>query len=448
MDRYGMAPAGCRIGVAVSGGADSVCLLEVLRELAPGQLTVLHLDHQLRGEESRADAGFVAALAERFGLPIASRCAELGSGNLEEEARLARLEFFREIMLTGLVDRVATGHTRSDQAETVLFRLLRGAADSGLAGIRPVTTDGLIRPLLEVERREVEAFLRERGIAWREDSTNADPRFARNRIRHELLPQIEREWNPAIVETLARTAEWAGAETEYWREELDRLENELLVREGDAVLLNAVAIRELPPAVARRLIRRAIERTKGDLRSVDFRHTEEILRLAEAGKGSGRIQAPGIEIWRSLDWLRFVNYADGAPVSNYRVPAAVPGFTPIPGGEQAISLELIEKSTNSGASEYVYNGEMGCVDWDRVAGSLELRNWMPGDRYQPAQSVSARKIKTLFQLARIPKWERRRWPVLVDGGAIVWTRQFGAAAEYAAGPETRTILRVRETSAE
>jgi tRNA(Ile)-lysidine synthase len=443
-----MIPQGCRIGVAVSGGADSVCLLEVLREFAPGRLTVLHLDHQLRGDESTADAGFVAALAERFGFPIVSRRAELGGGNLEEAARRARLEFFREAVRTGVVDRVATGHTRSDQAETVLFRLLRGAADAGLAGIRPVTTDGLIRPLIEVERQDVEAFLRERGIAWREDSTNASLRFARNRIRHELLPMLEREWNPAIVETLARTAEWAGAESEYWQGEMDRLEGEVLVRKGDAVLLHAGAIRELPPAVARRLIRRAIERTKGDLRGVDFDHSEQALRLAGAGKGSGRVRVPGIEICRSLDWLRFVISAGAERAIEYRVRAAVPGIIPIPGGQQAISLELIEKSNGSGGAESVYNVGMGGVDWDRVAGSLELRNWMPGDRYQPAQSVSARKIKTLFQLARIPRWERRQWPVLVDGGSIVWTRQFGAAAEYAAGPETRRILRVRETTAE
>jgi tRNA(Ile)-lysidine synthase len=443
-----MVPEGCRIGVAVSGGADSVCLLEVLRELAPAPLTVLHLDHQLRGVESKADAEFVAALAQRLGLPIVNRRAELGGGNLEQAGREARLAFFRETIRAGVVDRVATGHTRSDQAETVLFRLLRGAADAGLAGIRPVTTDGLIRPLIEVERTDVEAFLRERGIAWREDSTNASPRFARNRIRHELLPLLQREWNPAIVETLARTAEWAGEESEYWSGEMDRLEGELLVRQGDAVLVNAAAIRELPLAVARRLIRRAIERTKGDLRGVDFGHTDETLRLAGAGKGSGRVRVPGVEVSRSLDWLRFVNFADEDCVPDYRVPAAVPGIIPIPGGERAISLELIEKSKTSGGSQSVYNVEMGCVDWDRVAGSLELRNWMPGDRYQPAQSACAKKIKTLFQLARIPKWERRQWPVLVDSGAIVWTRQFGAAAGYVAGPETRTILRVRETSAE
>src|SRR5436305_6953667 len=222
VERYGMFSAGQRVGVAVSGGADSVCLLYILRELAAQWnlcLTVLHLDHQLRGDESTADARFVRELADRLGLPIVSRCATLPlSGNLEQAGRRARLAFFSEIIQSGACDRVALGHTRSDQAETVLFRLLRGSGTAGLAGIRPVTSGGIVRPLLDVNRAEVETYLRDRGIGWREDSTNASRRFARNRIRHELLPQLCRDWNPEIAESLARTADWALAEESYWHD--------------------------------------------------------------------------------------------------------------------------------------------------------------------------------------------------------------------------------------
>ena len=221
IQRHAMFHAGQAAGVAVSGGADSVCLLHVLLELGPRwdlRLRVLHLNHNLRGEESRADAGFVMALANRLGLPATVGEADFSAapGNLEEAAREARLNFFRERMAAGEVDSVALGHTRSDQAETVLFRFLRGAGSAGLAGIRPVTADGIVRPLLAVDRAEVEGFLRERGIAWREDSSNADPRFARNRIRRQLLPQLIRDWNPALAETLAQTADWARAEEAWW----------------------------------------------------------------------------------------------------------------------------------------------------------------------------------------------------------------------------------------
>src|SRR5579885_1855165 len=195
--RHRMFDGGQRVGVAVSGGADSVFLLHALHELAPRwnlRLSVVHIDHCLRGEESRGDAAFVRDLAGELALPfhpgecdVARLCRETGD-NLEQVARAARRRFFLGFLEDGRLDRVALGHTRSDQAETVLFRFLRGAGTAGLAGIRPVTPEGLVRPLLDVERSEVEGWLRERGIPWREDSSNADLAFARNRIRRQLLP--------------------------------------------------------------------------------------------------------------------------------------------------------------------------------------------------------------------------------------------------------------------
>src|SRR4051794_32289150 len=155
-----MFETGARVAVAVSGGADSVCLLHALREMGEVHLSVLHADHGLRGTESRADAEFVRVLADRMGLPFTVCELRLKPGNLEQAARRARLEFFNEHLASGLADRVALGHTRSDQAETVLFRFLRGSGTAGLAGIRPVTAEGLVRPLIELERPEIENYLR------------------------------------------------------------------------------------------------------------------------------------------------------------------------------------------------------------------------------------------------------------------------------------------------
>ncbi len=207
----GLACAGDRIGVAVSGGADSVALLFALKEMGCYSLTVLHANHGLRGTESDGDQEFVCSLAWQLDLPVQTKRLTLGAGNLEQEARNARYGWFQELMETGAVDRVAVGHTRSDQAETVLFRFLRGAGTSGLAAILPVTKEGIFRPLLSLSRSEILTFLREKGISWREDSSNQDGRFARNRIRHQLLPQLKQEWNPAIEKSLSQTAEWAQA---------------------------------------------------------------------------------------------------------------------------------------------------------------------------------------------------------------------------------------------
>ena len=448
--RYIMLRQGARVGVAVSGGADSVCLLHALAELAPrwgASLSVLHLNHRLRGEESDRDEQFVRELAARLGLPATVRnweCPPAGgseSANLEEAAREARLAFFSDTIASGALDLVATGHTKSDQAETVLFRFLRGAGTAGLAGIRPVTSTGLVRPLLAVDRAEVEAFLTERGIAWRDDATNASPRFARNRIRHTLLPQLAREWNPAIADALADTADWALAEESYWEAEIARLETLIAPDAERALLIRCQDLQEQPVAAARRLVRRAIERVKGDLRGVDFQHVSAILNLAAITEGHGRLQAPGIDVIRSLDWLRF------APAGSllrqhrtYRFPAPVPGSIELPGSRGSIHLELIEKSTSD---DRVYNSSTDWLDWRKLSGPLELRNWRPGDQYQPEGKSGEVKIKTLFLEERIPLWERGRWPVLLDGELIVWARRFGPAVRFAAGDGARTVLTIR-----
>jgi tRNA(Ile)-lysidine synthase len=320
----------------------------------------------------------------------------------------------------------------------VLFRFLRGSGTAGLAGIRPATRDGIIRPLIETDREEVRRYLKERNLCWREDSSNTSLDFARNRIRHELLPQLAREWNPAIVETLAQTAEWAQAEEAYWADHLPRL----AARADRSVLLPTTLVATLPAAASRRLVRRAIELAKGDLRAVNFLHVESILALARGAEG-GRVQIPGLDVCRSFTQIRLA--APMEPCS-YRVPVSAPGRIPIPGTDFVLSLELIDKLETFDAEDSVYNSEMDNLDWCRMSGNLELRNWLPGDRYQPAGASGEQKIADLFQNARIPLWDRGRWPVLTDGSGIVWTRRFGPAVGRAAGPGSRVVLAVREVT--
>ncbi|HKW97406.1 MAG TPA: tRNA lysidine(34) synthetase TilS [Bryobacteraceae bacterium] len=455
--RYSMFQTGQRVGVAVSGGADSVCLLHVLTELAPRwnlRLSVLHLDHQLRGEESREDARFVQELAERLGLPFnlgevdVGRVARETGDNLEQAARNERRRFFLDYLRSGAADRIAIGHTRSDQAETVLFRFLRGSGTAGLAGIRPATAEGFVRPLLEIDRASIEQFLRERNIAWREDSSNARLDFARNRIRRELLPALARDWNPAIAETLAHTAEWAREEEAYWEVEIDRLAAAHLTVRPPAVFLRADSVTGLPIAAARRLARRAVERVRGDLLGIDFGHITAILALAAQPEGHGRLQVPGVDVFRSFEWLRLAPPGmDNLENRNYRFPAPVPGSVPVPGTSSAVLLQLVENKSSTGTQDSGYNSRMEGLDWDRVPGALELRNWRPGDQYRPVGHAEEEKIKFLFQEARIPLWERRSWPVVTSGDAIIWARRFGPAANLAATPHSRMILKIEETSA-
>lgn len=428
-----------RVGIAVSGGADSVFLLHALHALGLAGV-VLHVNHQLRGAESDADQAFVSDTANRLGLPIRVLAAPVAAGNVEQEARRARYEFFAAQIAAGYCDAVATGHTLDDQAETVLYRFIRGAGTAGLSGIHPVTAAGIVRPLLGLRRDEIRAWLTERGIAWREDSSNANPDFVRNRIRAHYLPELAAGLNPSLPEVLASTASWARGEEEYWSAELDRLAPGYLLRGPETVLIDAKAFIELPTAVQRRLLRRGIESVRGSLRSIDFQHVEAIRAMMNTREGSGRVQLPGLDVYRSFDWLRLAPIGfDSRIERDFEMPLTVSGRTESPERRISIECELIR-------NHRVYNeGEQG-LDWDRCAGALLLRNWRPGDRFRAKGRSAAEKIKTLFQEFRVPLWQRRTWPVIAGNGSILWTRRFGVANDFAAGPESRNILVIREVT--
>ncbi|HEY3824839.1 MAG TPA: tRNA lysidine(34) synthetase TilS [Bryobacteraceae bacterium] len=436
-----------RISVALSGGADSVFLLHVLRELGVAT-AVLHVNHGLRGAESDRDEDFARALALQHGLPVHVLKGQTLTGNIEQEARRVRYDFFAEQIAAGVSDAVATGHTLDDQAETVLYRFLRGAGTAGLSGIRPATISKVIRPLIDLRRDEIRSWLRNHNIPWQEDCTNQNPDFARNRIRLRHMPELAASLNPALPEVLAGTANWAQAEEDYWAAELVRLASSYLIETPETTLIATKLFRELPVAVQRRLLRRAIERIRGSLRAIDFRHIEAIRAMMATREGSGRLQLPGLDIYRSFDWLRLAPIGiDSRLERDFESPLIIPGRTEVPERQLTIDMELIDNPS-------VYNSDVQALDWERCAGSLlpeglRLRNWRPGDQYQPQGRSATEKIKTLFQEYRIPLWERRTWPVVVQGigvasNTIVWSRRFGIAHEFAAGPESRKILTIRE----
>lgn len=448
MQRYGMLDRGRRVGVAVSGGADSVFLLHVLAE-AGLAVAVLHVNHKLRGAESERDEQFVRDLAARFALPFFGAELPPAQGNVEQEARRARYSFFEAQIRVGVCDSVATGHTREDQAETVLSRFLRGAGTAGLSGIRPVTGAGMIRPLLDLSRHDIRGWLRENGLTWQEDCSNLDTAYQRNRIRLDIMPQLA-TLNPALPNVMASFAAWAQGEEEYWDEQAARFETEHMVRNGDAVLVRTGELRRLPVAAERRMIRHMIGKVRGNLRSIDFRHVEAIRHLAASTEGSGRMQLPDLDIYRSFDWLRFAPVGiDSRRDRDFEVPLQVPGITVLPERCIEIRTECVAAA--------VYNNEVNALDWDKCAGSLVLRNWRPGDRYRPEGRTSAEKIKTFFQESRVPLWERRNWPVIVRvlngavangiGGDILWSRQFGASVDFAPQPGSRRILLLRQAYA-
>jgi len=463
-----MFAAGDRVAVAVSGGPDSVCLLLVLRELAPRwnlHLSVAHLNHHLRGAESDEDARFVQQLAGSLGLPCHLSAVDTlqppagRPDNLEQAARRARRAFFASLRSRGLADKVALGHTLSDQAETVLFRLLRGAGPPGLAAILPVTAEGLVRPLLTVTRDQVLDFLRQRGQAFREDSTNPDPRFARNRIRRDLLPALTRDWNPSLPCILAHLADLARDDEAFFATQIEAVAPRVLGGSPFGPLLDTVALSRLPLALARRVLRYAISLAKGDLRRVEFHHIERLLALSKSSQGSGSVDLPGVRGIRSFHQILLETPAPPRPP--YLLDLVPPARFAPPGGCFEVQFSISEDWT---APECVYNDSSAGfgsaavshrLDWDSIPTGLILRNWKAGDCYQPAGSDRSFRLKELFAAARVPSWERPGWPILCLKDAskdcatsrsetIVWSRRFGPAAGYAATARTRRVLVISE----
>ena len=457
ISRYSMLGSGSctgdttRIAVAVSGGPDSVALVHVLAQLASqlgASLSVAHFNHKLRGADSDADEAFVADLAARLNLPFHTEKAaalDIAAGhkeNLEQWARNSRLAFFQKLREDGQADLIATGHTRDDQAETVLFRLLRGSGLTGLAGILPVSKRGIIRPLIEVSRDSVREYLRMNELPWREDATNLETKFARNRIRHVLMPELEQEWNPRIPEALAHLADLAQEEERWWNAVIARRAAALFVPWNGGVDMEVASLTGLPRALTRRLIRHAIDKVKGNLRRIEYSHVEAVLELVGQASGEGRLSLPGVDVMRSFGWIRLAS--DVAPAASGSIPLTVPGVYPLVGDEVQLMLEVLQKNARNPCATLKAAELSWELGWNNLPSPLELRGWKPGDCYRPVGQNRVRNVAELFESARVPSWRRLFWPMVTVGDRILWAKQFGVASEYAANSESRTVLRVSE----
>jgi tRNA(Ile)-lysidine synthase len=475
---------GDRVGVAVSGGADSVALLRILENLRDDlgvTLSIVHFDHALRGEASTSDALFVADLARGSGLPIVAAREDVTAEaarhgwNLEDAARRLRYAFFERICAAGQATRLAVAHTAQDQAETVLAHLIRGTGPAGLAGIYP-TVGSVIRPLLTADRQDLREYLRTKNQAWREDATNRDTRRLRARIREQLLPVLERDFAPTIVTHLGELARLAGEQELFWSAIVeDRFRNFAGVA-GDAVsirvrdLLSPLELNSVPTippaasnssdvgplrALTERLIRRLYEGVRGDHKDLAAQHVEQIVRLAAESTSGRCLELPGeIIVERSFGKLTFSRAVTSRPSRAGKETAA-----------QANAYQYVVSLPNSGAT-VVSIPELGSrfrlkvIDWTLQArdtksdgdaldagllrGSLILRNWRPGDAYRPYGRQQARKLKRMFLADRIPISDRARWPVLECGGRVVWTRGMAPADDFCAGARTQVGVLIEE----
>jgi tRNA(Ile)-lysidine synthase len=443
--------AGERVGVAVSGGPDSLLLLDFMREFARDEgLTValVHFNHHLRGKESDEDERFVSDRAKQSGLEFLRGDAEVGreaegkSRNVEATARELRYRFFFSLLNQNRLDKIATAHTANDQAETVLLKILRGAGTRGLAGIFPVLEGKIVRPFLNVTRREIEAEMAQRKLEFRQDPTNLLPRFRRNKIRLELVPWLEKEFNPDIVRLLAELAERARDDEEVLEQAARERSRPWRLREGREEKIPARALAELPLALARRVLRQMIQAACGDLKGVTHRHIAALGRLASEGQsGKKVVLAGGRGARREFDWL--VVGVDSPPsgLAGFSYPVKPPAEVWVEPCQATFRFKIIERDREHGA----YNkGEGVGLDPQKLTGGIILRNWREGDRFQPQGTGKPRKLKEFFRERRIPASARALWPVVESSQGIVWVRGFPLAAGMAAEPQAPRILLVEE----
>lgn len=432
--------------VAISGGADSTALLDLLGRL-PGynlRLIAAHLNHGLRGEESDADQEFCRCLAARYAIPYESgrmdvrSLADTCGLNLEDAGRRARISFLDELREKYRSQAVALAHHADDQAETFLMRLLRGAGTAGLSGMAYRNERGYVRPLLDATRAEIEQYLRRRGIGWREDTSNGDTTYLRNRIRHDLLPLLE-TYNPAIRASLVATASVLGGDeallTEFTEQacalSCGMVQGELVSSIGQ--------LRTFNPALRKRVLRLAFKQLTGTLTEVGQRHIEALCDMIDADRPNARLSLPhGVTAVREYDRLIWrQGNDDTAPFeTGFELPIPEPGCYQIPSGG-VITVEaagMLPAQTDSVTVS---------VDLDKNPFPWLVRTFRTGDRMTPFGMSGRKKVKDIFIDRKIPLSGRKRIPLLFCGDDLIWIA--GICASESCRIDARCAAAVRVT---
>lgn len=432
---------GERVVVAVSGGADSIVLLHCLLRLRGPyslDLCVAHFDHRLR-ETSRQDALFVEGVAASWGLPVTTGTwAREGRRNrsLQAEARQARYRFLEEVASRVGATKIALGHNRDDQAETVLLHLLRGSGLRGLRGMLPRSDQRLIRPLLDVGREEIEAYVKAHQLSFGEDPSNRDLRYRRNRVRWRLVPLLEREYNPSVTRGLARMAALI-AEDEATLDEIARASLKGLVGiEGETICLGLSSLQALAPAIRRRILERAIRGvTPGAYLTAS--HLEAVDRLTAPGGPKETSLPQDMRAWRAHGFLYVGRRRPESGSSPVREELPVPGEVLIPawGVRVEAAIQAVPMTDIRSAGP-----ERAYVDWKQVVPPLEVRSWRSGDRFRPLGLKGSKKVQDLFVDAKVPRESREQVPIVTDQQGILWVSGFRIDERGRVGGATEQVL--------
>jgi len=456
-------PRGASVVVALSGGPDSVALVHVLVELAgQGDLSLAglaHLNHGIRGEAAGRDERFCQELARELGLPFDAErtdvpaLAAASRRSVEDAGRAARYAFLRRAAARLGADRIAVGHTRDDQAETFLLQLIRGAGPRGLAGIHP-RVGPIVRPLIRTSREALRDYLAHGTFAFVVDETNADRALLRNRVRLELIPRLQQAFSPAIVQVLCREAEIARVDADYLESEAQVAFGGLVSQRGGVLDVDAGGLLEAPPALAWRVARAALRQAGGG-RFVGYEAVQRLLALARNGPGLSVLQFPGATAcWQEGRLHLRPGRRDALPEAGMNISPillSIPGEAHI----QALGLTLTARRAVWPDRDSLNGGDLpagapdtALVDADTVPAVLAVRTRRPGDWFRPLGMSGRKKLQDFFVDRKVPRAERDRTPLVVDGAdRIVWVGGHVIAEDFRVTGRTKAvvILKLHET---
>ncbi|MFH1069974.1 MAG: tRNA lysidine(34) synthetase TilS [Candidatus Glassbacteria bacterium] len=462
IELHRMIEAGDRVLAAVSGGVDSMVLLQVLNRLRKGvgfELAAAYFDHGLRAGQGRQESRFVCRVSAGLGVEFTGGRAEdlmeraQAGENLQEAARTQRYAFLRRAAEGFGCNRIATGHQRDDQAETVLLRLKSGSGFVGLAGIRPVSRSGsLIRPLLCVTRAEIEGFAGENGTVWIEDPTNATDKYFRNRLRHGLIPEVVRRYDPQFGENLAGLAAEAAELVDLLDRQADRLAaGSVEPSSSREVRLDCQTLQQAPGIIRRQILRRiAAELTDGGI-ELSGRPLIALDNLVNLGRSGTRISLPGnLTALKEFDRVTLgPGRRSGTSRAESGIELGLESVTRVemPGASWEIEVSEEAGGWPAGLPPAGNDGARALeqrFDADRIALPLCATGWRPGDRFRPYGLDGEKKLKKIFGEKRVALGSRNSTPVIRDAaGTILWICGVSRSDRAPLAPSTRRIIRLR-----
>ena len=448
IEKYQMIVPGMHVIAGISGGADSVCLLYILtqyRKKIPFEITAVHVEHGIRGQESLDDAEYTEKLCRSLGVECrtvfikAETVAQEHGLSVEEAGRMERYRIFEEIRREKQADRIAVAHNQNDQAETVLWNLVRGSGLKGLGGIRPVR-DRVIRPLLFTDRTEIEEILKGAGIDWRTDRTNLETEYTRNRIRLALLPQMENELNSQAVRHMAEAAQRLQELQSYLERMRDRAAQTCIRQENGEQILMLEPCKQEDPLVIRELLRLLLERC-GGLKDTGAIHIEILEQLMQKDCGRKQDLPGGVCAVREDGILRIYRKKEPEVIPETEVKIPVPGTVSCDGW--LITTELLENSPEIQKQILEENLYTKWLSYDTINCGVHFRTRKTGDYLAVNEQGGRKKLKDYFIDQKIPARQRDQIRLFADGSHILWVPGGRISMAARVSPETETVLKIQ-----